>query len=531
MKDKFQKTIIAPFVLFLLLSTLGFYLYFFTDADVYWGGFISMIFFFTLIFFLGTFVSSKKNGEGIDDMMLAGRSIPLFIAVFTMSATWVGGGYINGTAENTYSQDYGLVWVQAPWGYALSLMIGGLLFARKMRRLEFKTMLDPLAQKFGKKMSAVLFVPALSGEIFWTAAILTALGITFGTILGVETQFAIVISAIIAIAYTAIGGLWAVAVTDVFQMIILLLGLILVVPIALNHLGDGAEVWQIYVDQKGAAASLLPSREALGSYYWTWWDYALLLVFGGIPWQVYFQRVLSAKNEDTAVKLSILAGFVCLLAAIPAVMIGVIGSAADWTALGLPEPENAASILPHVVRYLTNPIVATIGLGAIAAAVMSSVDSSILSASSMFSWNVYRPLLRPDVSSSNLVKIIKKSIWIVGIAATLLALKIESVYQLWFLCSDFVYCLLFPALVCALFDKKANVYGAITGFVIAFVLRFGGGEATLGIPNFIPYPGTIDGSVIFPFRTLAMLSGLISILVVSRLTQKMSPGKELKKMV
>jgi len=59
-----------------------------------------------------------------------------------MSATWVGGGYINGTAEFTATDGYGLMWVQAPWGYAMSLIIGGLFFARTMRRYEFKTMLE-----------------------------------------------------------------------------------------------------------------------------------------------------------------------------------------------------------------------------------------------------------------------------------------------------------------------------------------------------------------------------------------------------
>ena len=254
-----------------------------------------------------------------------------------------------------------------------------------------------------------------------------------------------------------------------------------------------------------------------------------LLMFGGIPWQVYFQRVLSSKDETTAVRLSIIAGFICLIAAIPAVLIGIVGSVADWEVMGLPEPENAASILPHVIRYLTNPVVATVGLGAVASAVMSSVDSSILSASSMASWNVYRPLIKPNISSENLAKVIKRSIWIIGIAATLLALKIESVYQLWILCSDFVYCLLFPALVCALFDKKANVWGAIAGFTAAFILRFGGGEATLGIPTRINYPWTVGEEVFFPFRTFAMVVGLLTIVVVSRLTQKIAPPKVLKK--
>ncbi len=513
--------------LMIFLAIVGVYLFLFTDSNFTWQGFVAMMLFYGLIFFFGSYAASLQKRNDTTGVLLAGRSIPLFVAVFTMSATWVGGGYINGTAEYTASADYGLVWVQAPWGYAMSLIIGGLFFARKMRRFGFKTMLDPLAQRFGKKMAAVLFLPALSGEIFWTAAILTALGTTFGTILGLETQPAIIISALIAIAYTALGGLWAVALTDIVQMVLLLGGLVIVVPIALQNVGGLDTAWSIYKAQKGAAASMLPNQEALGDYYWVWWDYALLLMLGGIPWQVYFQRVLSSKDENTAVRLSVIAGFVCLIAAIPAVLIGIVGSVADWEALGVPEPENAASILPHVIRYLTNPIIATVGLGAVASAVMSSVDSSILSASSMASWNVYRPLVKPKISSENLAKVIKRCIWIIGIAATLLALKIESVYQLWFLCSDFVYCLLFPALVCALFDKKANVWGALAGFIVAFVLRFGGGEPTLGLDVWIKYPWTIGEEVLFPFRTLAMVSGLGTIIVVSRLTQKIKPAKRL----
>lgn len=108
-------------------------------------------------------------------------------------------------------------------------------------------------------------------------------------------------------------------------------------------------------------------------------------------------------------------------------------------------------------------------------------------------------------------------IWVIGIAAMLIALNIQSVYELWFLCSDFVYCLLFPALVCALFDPKANATGAVAGFMVAAVLRFGGGDGTLGIPILLPYPMIEDGVNLFPFRTLAMVSGLITIILVSRL--------------
>lgn len=490
-----------------------------------------MAVFYGIIFFLGTYASRFRKENSGTALMLAGRNIPLWIGIFTMSATWIGGGYINGTAENTFRPGYGLMWVQAPWGYGLSLIIGGLLFARIMRRHRYKTMLDPLAQRFGKKMSALLFLPALLGEIFWTAAILTALGATFATVLGIDMRTAIIISSLIAIAYTSIGGLWAVALTDVVQLTLIFVGLALVIPFALRGVNGWEGAWTLYQEEMGGFASFLPSREVLGRHYFQWWDFMLLLVFGGIPWQVYFQRVLSTRNETMAVRLSIFAGIVCILAAFPPIVIGIIGKAVpDWVQAGAPgPPPDASLILPYVIRYLTPAFIATIGLGTIAAAVMSSVDSSILSASSMAGWNVYKPLVKPRASTSSLAKIIKRSIWIIGITATLLSLKISSVYALWFLCSDFVYCLLFPQLLTALFDKKANKWGSLAGFTVSLLLRLGGGDSTLGIPALIPYPMAESGEVVFPFRTVAMLSGLVVILVVSRLTKKYGTPERLEK--
>ncbi|MCB9263683.1 MAG: sodium:solute symporter family protein [Lewinellaceae bacterium] len=527
-KNKIRQILFPTMGLMAMLVLVGLYLFFFTKEPVNWPSFFSMMVFYTLIFLTGAYAATLRQSESPEGFLLAGRQLPLWIAISTMSATWVGGGYINGTAE--YAASSGLVWVQAPWGYALSLIIGGLFFARRMRRYQFQTMLDPLEQRFGKRMAALLFLPALTGEIFWTAAILTALGTTFGTIVGLDTTTSIVLSAAITIAYTALGGLWSVALTDFVQLFLLLGGLFMVVPFALAQAGGWESAWQSYQSLYGPAASLLPSREALGSYYWNWWDYALLLTFGGIAWQVYFQRVLASKDEKTAVRLSVMAGVICLIAAIPAALIGIAGTVADWGALQAEAPPDAASTLPWVVRYMTPGWVAILGLGAIAAAVMSSADSSILSASSMAGWNVYRPLFRPKVEAVQLSRLIKRIIWIVGIAATLLALQVRSVYELWFLCSDFVYCLLFPPLVCALFDPKANTYGALAGFLVAFVLRFGGGDATLGLPILLPYPMIEDGVVLFPFRTLAMVSGLVAIIGVSRLTGRWMPARELQRM-
>jgi high affinity choline transporter 7 len=490
-------------------------------------GIFVVVIFYLLIFGLGLWAGKKKDENAGDEFLLAGRKLPLWIAIFTMAATWIGGGYINGTAE--YAAEYGLQWVQAPWGYACSLIIGGLFFAKKMRRYQFRTMLDPLSQRYGNSATGWFFIPALLGEIFWIAAILTALGTTFAIILGVSTTTAILVSATIAIIYTTIGGLRSVAYTDVLQLLMLGLGLALVLPSVLTHIGGWNELWPAYVAKHGAAAYPWPDRASMGNSYWNWWDFALLLMLGGIPWQVYFQRVLAAKNEATAMWLSIIAGVICLVMAVPAAMVGMVGGVTDWAAMGLEGPETAASILPYAFQYLTPKWVALVGIAALAAAVMSSIDSSMLSASSLATWNIYRPLFKPDLSESGVQKMVRRCIVIVGIAATLLSLQVESVYALWYLCSDFVYCLLFPALVCALFDPKANRPGALAGLAVAAFLRFGGGDATLGLPVLLPYPMIEDGVVLFPFRTLSMVSGLLTIIVVSRFTQRWVPARQLVK--
>ena len=535
-KSEFKKVLPTLFMITLLSLSLLYVYIWGENSKIFWSGFFVILVFFALTFFTGSYIAHRKNAEQDGkDFLLGGRNIPLWISIFTMSATWLGGGYINGSAEATYKS--GLVWLQAPWGYAISLIFGGIFFAKIMRKYKYRTMIDPLDQRFGKKMAAVLFLPALVGELFWTAAILSALGSTFGIVIGLDFSVSVILSAAVAIGYTALGGLWAVALTDVIQLSLLFLGLGIILPFIIDSSGGLAVTWTAYSAKWGESASFLPSSGALGTSYWLWWDYAFLLVFGGIPWHSYFQRVLAAKTDKAAVSFSILAGFVCLFAAIPPIIIGMVGGVTDWTSFGGP-PENSLNIMPYVMKYLTPTAIATVGLAAVATAVMSSVDSSMLSAASMSAWNIYRPLFDPEISHEKINFMIKVFVWANGIVATIIALQVQSIYTLWILCSDFVYCLLFPALVTALFDKKANFYGALAGFLVAFFLRFGGGEASLGLPTLLPYPIIDPGSefspegvriaVLFPFRTFAMLCGLISIILVSRVTGKISFPRELR---
>jgi high affinity choline transporter 7 len=103
----------------------------------------------------------------------------------------------------------------------------------------------------------------------------------------------------------------------------------------------------------------------------------------------------------------------------------------------------------------------------------------------MIGWNFFRSLIAPNVSALNMRRVVRLSILALGAMAALLALRVQSVQKLWFFTSDLVFVLLFPQLVYALFDPRANRTGSICAFVVGLVLRLGGGEPILAIPQFI----------------------------------------------
>ncbi|MBW02597.1 High affinity choline transporter 1, partial [Eschrichtius robustus] len=123
--------------------------------------------------------------------------------------------------------------------------------------------------------------------------------------------------------------------------------------------------------------------------------------------------------------------------------------------------QQADMILPIVLKYLCPVYVSYFGLGAVSAAVMSSADSSILSASSMFARNIYQLSFRQNASDKELVWVMRITVFVFGASAMTMALLTKTVYGLWYLSSDLVYIIIFPQLLCVLFIKGTNTYGAV----------------------------------------------------------------------
>jgi high affinity choline transporter 7 len=478
-------------------------------GNIDWTGVWVTAIMYAIFMLIGWFASKKVKTGSASELLVAGRSLPLLMATLTMTATWVDGGYILGTAESTFTSL--ALALQGGLGFGLSLIVGGVFFARVMHQKGYTTFIDPFEERFGKKWAAVLSIPAILGELFWSAELMVAIGATFGVILNVDLTTAIIISAGIVTLYTMIGGLWAVAYTDAFQLLLIPVGLILAIPFILHFTGgDLTTTWSNYKALKGDAAVVVPPMHV--DSFWdvhgiiSWWDTSFMLILGGIPWNCYFQRVFSSKTSGIARNQSIFAGIITILMTIPPLILGM--EAVVYWKGNLTEP---ALSVPLLFENLVPRWVALFGLAAIVGAVTSSFSSSILSAGSMFSWNWYLRLISPKSNLNKASSVIRIAILVLGAAAVFIALKVQSVQALWYFTSDLVFVLLFPQLVMALFDKKANRTGSIVAFFVSLFLRGCGGEPLFDIPALVHYPEW------WPTRVVAAMAGLILLPLVSRL--------------
>uniref|UniRef100_A0A8C4RRT7 High-affinity choline transporter 1-like n=1 Tax=Erpetoichthys calabaricus TaxID=27687 RepID=A0A8C4RRT7_ERPCA len=487
-------------------------------------GLIAVIVFYLIILVTGIWASKKSKkeerkciGARSEVSMVGGRNIGILVGVFTMTATNVGGGFILGTAEATYA--HGLLWALGPLIYILGAFIGGIFFAKPMREKKYTTMIDPFQIKYGDIISCILVVSSVLSDIFWTGAILAGLGGMMKVILGIESYQSIIISAAIAICYTLLGGLYSVAYTDIIQLIFIIISLWICIPFLILS--------PAVTDIVYTATHALHQPPWIGfldlTNVWNWLDTS----FAMVCFQTFYQRVLASASSKVAQITCFLSGGFCFFLGIPSLLIGAMAASTNWnmTSYGLPTPLDRGepgNIMPIMLEHLCPTYVSIIGIGAVSAAVMSSVDSALLSSSSIFTCNIYKKILRKKASDIEVMWVIRITILIFGVTGMGLGMAASSIYGLWLLSVEISFAVNFAPLVCVLFVPSSNSYGVIVGILVEVVLTLGAGLSALHIPPFIKYPGckVVNGVYVqvFPYKTLSMVLSLGIIVAVSHLS-------------
>ncbi|XP_071314241.1 high-affinity choline transporter 1-like [Trachinotus anak] len=451
-------------------------------------GLVVVVLFYLMVLGTGIWASVKSkraqkdsHADRTEAALLGNRSISLVVGVFTMTATFVGGGYIMGIAEVVYTPTMGLAWAVMPFTAAMSFIVGGLFFAKVMRDRKYVTMMDPIQIKYGNVIGGVLSVVLVIADTVWVTATLIGLGATMSVILDLSYAFCIWISAAVAIIYTLLGGLYSVAYTDVIQLILIFFSLWLSVPFMLMNPHS--------VDITKTAFNNTYQAPWIGTVEkeraWLWIDDVLILTLGNLGYQSFHQRTLSTSSPAAARITCFIAAPIIIIFGIPSLLIGAVAASTDWnmTSYGPLSPyEQAASI---------------------------------------FTSNIYKNILRTQASDQELQWVIRVTMVLVGLAGTSLSFLQKSIMLLWILGSGITYTIIFPQLFCALFFNISNGYGSIMGIIVGVLLKVLSGDPSVGLPIVVHFPGCAveDGVYVqrAPVATISMLSNIFANLFFSYL--------------
>jgi len=474
---------------------------------------------------------ASRRVETTNDYVLAGRRLPIWMAAPSIMATWFAAETLMGSSSEAYK--YGLQGVIFdPFGATLCLVLSGFLIVRLARRAKYVTIMDFFQHRYGTAMSVVGSVAQIIGYFGWTAAQIVAGGAILQALLGWDLTVGMVMVAGVVTIYTMAGGLWADTALDFLQMFLTTIGLLIIFVGVLWAVGGLNE----FIGMAGAQYTdypfaMTPTKEEgyfgySGVMGWFYYAAAWMAVgFGSIPAQDYLQRTCAAKNENVAVKSTYVAAFLYITFGVLSPFIGM----AAYSAIG---PDIAADqtqfvLISMAMKYL-HPVLTALFVAALASALMSTSDSSMLAGATMFTENIVK-VFKPNISDKTQLLLTRLALVVSGLLSLAIALWAETIYQLAVLANTCILVGMVAPYVIGMYWKKANHIGALTSF-------FAGAISWVVLSIFY-YQETIIAceaevecatwDAVYIASTPAFLISVVAFIVVSLATQKVNPPKAL----
>ena len=255
---------------------------------------------------------AAKNVKGTRDFAIAGRHLPFYMVVATVFATWFGSEAVLGIPATFLDEGLGGI-ISDPFGASLCLILFGLFLAGPLYKMNLLTIGDFYKKRYGRTAEVMTTIAIVISYLGWVGAQITALGLVFNIVSGgeISTIAGMWIGSMTILIYTFFGGMWAVAITDLLQMVIIVLGMFYISGEISAQVGGVATVVQHAADA-GKFSNFWPSMDLVGIIGFA--AALTTMMFGSMPQQDVFQRAQSAKTLQYAKWGSVSGRFSCISA-------------------------------------------------------------------------------------------------------------------------------------------------------------------------------------------------------------------------
>ena len=439
-----------------------------------------MLFWFVIAYWLisvaiGLIAATRVHNTR--DFAVAGRHLPFYMVTATVFATWFGAEAVLGVPATFLKE--GLRGVVAdPFGSSMCLILVGLFFAAPLYRMNLLTIGDFYKKRYGRGVEVLTTIAIVISYLGWVGAQITALGLVFNVVSGGEISkvAGMWIGSITILIYTLFGGMWAVAVTDFLQMIIIVIGMLWIggevssmaggVGVVVNHaMNEGKFAFFPAADPKEVIAFIAA---------------AVTMMLGSIPQQDVFQRVQSAKSEKIAVWGSVLGGALYFAFAFVPMFLAYSATLIDPAMVSRLINTDSQMILPELVLSKAPLVAQILFFGALLSAIKSCASATLLAPSVTFTENILRPAL-PNLTDKKLLLWMRVVTFCFTVLVTLYAMvsdasifkMVENAYQVTLVAA-------FIPLLCGLYWRRATNQGALAsiccGVGVWLAVHIAGGE-------------------------------------------------------
>jgi sodium/proline symporter len=411
---------------------------------------------------------SRRETKSLSGFFLAGKKLPYWVVAFSTNATGESGWLLLGLTGMGFTVGAQAYWVVI--GEVIGIALSWVLISTRLKRLSDETdsitLPDVISARFKDEkhiLRSIAVVIILSMVAAYVTAQMVASGKALSSFIDIDYTPAVIVGAVIIIAYTFVGGYKAVAYTDVVQGVLMLAGLIIVPVVAVSAAGGWQSVTDNLVAQDPALVSMwditgsgVPGWIALVSFM------AIGLPFLGVPQLMV--RFMSAKDENELKKARIMSIVVILLFDVGAVTAGMAGRAL------FPGLEDAETIFPVLSSELFPPLITGVMMVIVLSAIMSTVDSLLLLASSAVVRDTMQKIIgstKSDEALAGYGKVVTILIGVIGIAFALKEVK----FIFWFILFAWsgLGAAFGPVIICMLYYKKTTLAGVAAGMLGGFL--------------------------------------------------------------